>query len=261
MPLCAPWVEPDAISACAEGDFDPGVLDRAALASSELLYAASGRQFHGLCTDSVRPCSSSWAWWWAGRYEIDLAHAHLFGANPLLIGDCCGTTDDLVCGCQQHDTLRLPNTPVVEVTQILIDGDALADGSWTIVDDQWLVRRDDESWPCCQDLSEPATEDGTWQVTYSWGTAVPAAGQLAAEVLTCELAKAWSGKDCRLPRRVTSIVRENVSMAVLDPLDFLDQGRFGIYEVDVFVQTFNPGKLQRPSRLINPRRAEPRRVR
>lgn len=253
MSLCAPWVAAESISACAEDDIDAGRLERAALASSELLFVASGRQFHGLCTDQVRPCSTSRARWF-GRRDIAAASA-------LLLGDCCGTTDSPVCACSSHDSVRLPSTPVVEVTEILIDGDPVGAGGWRIVDDTWLIRTGDDPWPCCQDLALPATEPGTWQITYTWGTAVPTSGQLAAEILACELAKSWAGKKCNLPQRVTNVVRENVSMTVLDPFDFLDDGRLGIYEVDSFLGTFNPNKLQRPARLIDPRRSQPRRVR
>jgi hypothetical protein len=58
-------------------------------------------------------------------------------------------------------------------------------------------------------------------------------------VLACQLALACQpetqGK-CQLPKRVTNVVRQGVSMAmVLDPMAFLDEGKTGIYEVDLFL--------------------------
>jgi hypothetical protein len=54
--------------------------------------------------------------------------------------------------------------------------------------------------------------------------------------------------DCVLPQRLRSISREGVSLDFADPLLFLDQGgRVGIYEVDLWLQSVNPGKLMRRS--------------
>src|SRR5690606_40707127 len=83
---------------------------------------------------------------------------------------------------------------------------------------------------------------------------VPEAGVLAAEVLACELAKSWAGTgSCRLPKRVQNIVREGVTMTVMDQFEFLDDGMFGVYEVDTFIATFNPHRLQGPAWMIVPR--------
>jgi hypothetical protein len=250
VPLCAPWIEAENISACDGCDIEAERLERAARAASELLYAASGRQFHGLCTDVVRPCSRGWAQQWLAYPDGSSRPLPLDG--DLLPIDCgCGSLE-VTCGCAAPDAVRLPNRPVVEVKEILVDGAPLAPTDWTLIDDQWLARPG--GWPWRQRLDLPATEPDTWQVTYTWGTAVPEAGVLAAEVLACELAKSWAGTgSCRLPKRVQNIVREGVTMTVMDQFEFLDDGMFGVYEVDTFIATFNPHRLQGPARMIVPR--------
>src|SRR5690606_2565861 len=113
-------------------------------------------------------------------------------------------------------------------------------------------------------LAEPATEPGTWSITYSYGTAVPAAGVLAAEVLACELLLGWTGDPgCRLPKRLTNITREGITATFLDSFQFLNDGRFGIYEIDTFINAVNPDGLQRSARVLDPyrRASRPRRVR
>lgn len=266
MALCAPWVDASDVAYCSGDDLPPGMLARAVQAASELLYTASGRQFTGLCTDVVRPCRGGLP----GRYvpwDVAWAAGPVWfedGWRPVGLGQCNCPGQMPACGCTSHDALKLPNTPVVDVPEILVDGVALTDWG-TIADDAWLVRTVPDRWPCCNRLDLPATEDGTWQVTYTWGTAVPEAGRMAAEVLACELAKGWSGQACKLPRRVTSLSAQGTTMefAQVDAMEFFAQGRLGLYEVDSFISTHNPHRLQRRGRLISPRAAacKPRRVR
>ena len=235
MPLCSPWVDAADVALCSGAGLPEGTLDRAVQAASELLYAASGRQFSGLCEDVVRPCLCR-----------------------------CGTGPG--CGCRGRSAVAMPRTPVVDVVEVLVDGEALTGGWGSIVDDRWLVRTPPGRWPAGQDVSRPSTEPGTWQVTYQYGTAVPAAGVIAAEVLACELVKGWAGADdCQLPRRVVSMTAEGTSVQFdqIDAQGFFAEGRLGLYEVDAFLATFNPHRLVRRARLISPRdaRCAPRRVR
>lgn len=252
MGLCAPWVDVADLP-CDPADFPPGVLERAAVAASELLYVASGRQFPGLCTDVVRPCARGWATQWLAYPDGSARPLVSWGWDwqPMLLDCGCVGGGEVMCGCSWPDTIRLPNTPVVEVAEILVDGNPLTPQDWTLVDDRWLARP--QGWPWRQRLDLPSTEPDTWEITYTWGQAVPQLGRMAAAVLTCEFAQAWSGKACKLPKRVTQLVRENVSMTILDPFEFLEAGRFGVYEVDAFIAAWNPARLQKPAKLIAPR--------
>jgi hypothetical protein len=243
--VCSPWLSIDDVTLCDPAEFVAGRFERALDAATDLLYLALGGQFSGPCIDVVRPCGSSGAVQW-----LDYPADSIGGSRPLLSGCGC-TPDGGWCGCTGHSSVRLPNTPVVTVDEVLLDGVAVPETDYKIVDDAWVVRIDGGSWPCCQ-RPLASTEHGTFEVTYTWGAAVSPAIVLAVEVLACELATSWSGGDCRLPRRVTSIVRENVSMTTLDPFDFVDDGRFGLYEVDEVVQMFNPNRLDRPPAILSP---------
>jgi hypothetical protein len=64
---------------------------------------------------------------------------------------------------------------------------------------------------------------------------VPAAGQAAHGVLACEMARAMCGHPCGLPRRISSLTREGITVAVLDGFAELDQLRTGIWLVDSFI--------------------------
>lgn len=242
MPLCEPWVDAADVD-CAEVD-DLDLLERAATVASNLLFALSGRQYSGLCTDVVRPCR------WADGAWAPYGTWGAWGRVPACGCLCPGPVS---CGTS-HDALPLPNTPVVSVTEVLVDGVAL-DEDWVIVDDRWAVRRSPERWPTSQYLDRLADEEGTWQVTYTYGTAVPADAVEAARVLACELAKGWStGGACRLPDGVTSVIAENVSYdlgptATAGLVDSVST----LTEVRLFLRAHNPHGLARRGRFINPR--------
>jgi hypothetical protein len=148
----------------------------------------------------------------------------------------------------------------VDVLAVRIDGALLPETEYRVDDRRWLVRLDPEgeAWPSCQDLTAADTAPDTFSVQFTYGIDPPAAGVLAAATLACELALACAGSDsCRLPRRVQQITRDGVSMALLDPLTMFDEGRFGIPEVDMFIATYNPKKLQRRASVVSPHLRRP----
>ena len=59
----------------------------------------------------------------------------------------------------------------------------------------------------------------------------------AARVLACEVARWLRGDDCRIPTRATNIARQGVSVALIDPSGLLENGRFGMPEVDAFLSS------------------------
>lgn len=199
--------------------------------AAEYLWNWTGRGY-GLCPVAVRPCRSD-----CYRYP----GASAGGAwSPVLIGGrvynigCWVCGDD--CSCDGVTAaLRLPG-PIDSVTGITIDGVLLDDEAYRVDNGSVLVRLDGSGWPTCQDMSSPATEAGTWVVDYVRGVPVPAGGQIAAGVLAVELAKAACGDaSCQLPRRVQTITRQGVTVALLDAFDDVGKGRTGVWLIDSWV--------------------------
>jgi hypothetical protein len=151
----------------------------------------------------------------------------------------CGRCGDS-CSCSAVSELILPG-PIAEPIEILVDGVALdIDTSVVVYNYNRLTRIDGGKFPTCQDLSKPPSEVGTWQVTYLQGEPVPHGGQLVAGILACEYAKAMCGDDsCCLPKRVSSITRQGITMAMLDDFDRLSLGMTGIWEIDDWVTTYS----------------------
>lgn len=115
------------------------------------------------------------------------------------------------------------------------------------------------SWPTCQDLNKPDTEEGTWSVRYRRGQAVPQAGLWASGLLACQLLKACDeDKECALPANAQRIARQGVTVELTPVL--IKAGKFatGIPEVDLWLQSVNPYQSGSPSRVFSVDRSAPR---
>lgn len=96
-------------------------------------------------------------------------------------------------------------------------------------------------------------------VTYEYGSKPSALVQSAIDTLAAELAAAENpNAECRLPERVTSVSRQGVSWTVIDPQDFLEQGRTGIYEVDLAIKAAGTSKAR--ARVFSPEFPPPDRI-
>jgi hypothetical protein len=222
--------------------------------ATEIMWNLSGRQF-GLCTVTVRPCREPCTsaaglepLWGGGSYWPRM----IDGAWINGCGEC--VTD---CSCGPLCEVVLPG-PVDSVVEVTLDGVVIDSTSYVVHNHRRLVRTNGECWPTCQHLDRPLTEEGTFGVTYRQGIPVPAGGRLAAGTYACELLKACQGLTCRLPKRVTSLTREGVMIGLIDPMDMLDQGRTGLYEVDAWLVAVNPNGLRHGARVYSPDRRPPR---
>jgi hypothetical protein len=134
--------------------------------------------------------------------------------------------------------------PVSSIVQIKVDGAPLVSGAYMLYDYRTLIRTDGNSWPLCNDLSQPDTAVGTWSVTMTTGTPVPVLGQMAVGELALQLALACVDADeCKLPSTAQQIVRQGVTLTMLDPNLVFADGKIGLYRCDLFISTFNPGGI------------------
>ena len=228
------WVVPEELE---EGSGSPYAYE-ACKAASYILWAFSGRKYHGTRTVTERyecPCRSS-----------DLpsfnVYPRLDGAgvvrNELL-------SDRASCGCSgvingRHMRLRLRGAPVRHVSRVTSNGVDLDSSEYKIINGSTLQ------------LSGTNADVCGIEITYTYGVNIPTSGQRSARLLAKELVKGWSGEDCMLPDRVTNVTREGISFTIMDKQDFLDEGRTGIYEVDLFLRATNPDKARKPARIFSP---------
>lgn len=94
----------------------------------------------------------------------------------------------------------------------------------------------------------------------SYGADPPPIGFSAASALGAEFAKSRAGLPNRLPVRLQSITRQQVSMTVLDPMAFLDKGLTGVVEADMFISAYNPNRQKRRPQVWSPDMSSARRM-
>ena len=232
--LCVAWVGSDALP-CDLAGFSDQQISNAVMAASETLWALSGRRFGG-CVVEVWPClpSAAQQGWTEFRGS---------GWSPVRSGgqwiNVCGSGG----GCGPVEAVRLPPLEAVDVTAVTVDGVVLTLEAWEVQrvnGHARLVRLDGGLWPIENDFG---TGPGSWSITVSYGGPIPASGVQAAGVLACEFLKAAVGAPCDLPSRVSTISRLGESLTFLDPMEFLTDGRTGIYLVDLFLAAVNPAQL------------------
>lgn len=228
----------------------------ALLAATEILYNRSAQQF-GLCTFTVRPCRDDcqdnfwpgysggiggWSgpWWqWGGMWPRP---ALINGAWYNIACGGCGTG----CSCTVISRALLPS-PVASVVQVKLNGEVLAASGYRVDNYRELIRLGGATWPICQDMTKPDTEDNTWSVTVQVGQEVPAAGRYAVGELALEIMKACAGQQCAIPRTAVSITRQGTTIDLPTIYDLLDRKLLGLGFSDLFVSTYNPhGLVARP---------------
>lgn len=232
------WLDSSDLAACAPSGVD---VEQVAAAAAEMMFALSGHQF-GEVIETVRPFQVSDTCGCAGHADIP-GYSFSWTSHS-------AWSRAAACACGGPSYLRLLG-PVSDVAEVLVDGEPLVEGDdWTLYDGIWLVRVGG-TWPCCQDLTKPSSEPGTWAITYTHGNPVPAAGQLAAQMFACDLAKAAAGEDCALTGRVQSVTRDGVSaqVVIFDGAAMLAEGRTGIQVVDLWIASLGVlrgGTIGRP---------------
>lgn len=244
---CGPWALVADLPTDLDTAITTGTKTRALASASWLLWKLSGEQY-GVCETAVRPCrdvdpadvrSAGWLWWQTPSID---------GWLPWPFE--CGCTRS--CGCKRLERVTLPG-PVRSIVEVVEDGVILDESAYRVDDRKTLVRLDGRTWPACQNLALPTTEPGTFGVRFTRGHPIPVTGKDAAIALAAEMSKAMTPgvTGCALPDRVTSVVRQGVTIAVLDPMEFLDKGRTGMASVDLFLRAANPAGLQRRARIAS----------
>lgn len=216
----------------------------------DLLADRTLRQF-GVCTVIARPCTLGCA--------VSAGYSQLAGGwfAPMLVAgqvyNGCGCASVAGCGCgSTAATVRLDG-PVLSIVDVHIDGVVVDPGVYRL-DGNLLVRTDGGTWPMRQDVNREAFDDDTFEVQYRRGREVPAGGRRAVSALMVELHKARCGDAaCKLPSRVTNIVREGVTYSMLDdPSALLDNGLTGITDVDLWLRAVNPHRTRTRMAVYSP---------
>lgn len=230
-----PWASVSDLPAALQTD--PGAQDALDFASF-VLWSMSGRMYEPVQTTTEAYDARTTLAAGAQVYPV------FIGGTPYNVSGCA----DCACAvCGVFHRTRLRGYPVQHINKVWVNGVLLAPTAYVLLDYAVLGLK-------------TATACGAQCLTveYVFGAGVPPGGKNAAVKLASELILSGQGAPCSLPERVTSVTRQGMSYTLLDPQDFLEHGRTGIYEIDLMLKAVNPaGALKRP-RVFSPdiRRAE-----
>jgi hypothetical protein len=239
------WVSTSDLGSYSDSEFSYD----AAKVASQLLFQLSGRKYSGVTTVTERyVCATRGHNYGLARGTTTAALVNGDVQNiPLTAYDFYETASD---GITTGSRLRLRGKPVTKVHAIRDHLGAIINPNYYYLSDHSVIQpvRGVPWRPC------------NVEVTYTYGVEAPAMGKMAARMLAIEFCKMWSGEDCELPQRVTSIARQGVSYTILDPQEFVAQGRTGIYFVDLFLKSVNPDGAKNRARVFSPDLARARRL-
>jgi hypothetical protein len=233
------WIEKSEIGDLQYTEY----ADEAVQTASYLLWAMSGRKFTGTTTVTERYVCAKRAYRLgasSSNYGGVLIGGEVFN---IPINDFDNYAELVADGLSPESRIRLRGRNVRQIHAVRNrEGLILDPSSYYLVDHSVLQATAGVPWTPCN-----------VEVTYTYGSPVPAAGKMAARTLAIEFAKLWSGDDdCMLPQRVTSISRQGVSYTLLDSQDFIQELRTGVYAVDLFLKTVNPDGARRKSKVFSP---------
>jgi hypothetical protein len=253
MPPCTDWITGDDVADCCSVESTSGALfDVVASQSQDLLFELSGRLYVGECERTVRPCRTSCGCGW----QV-LSRGHLVqwrGSE--------WWCDSNACGCAPLSRVKLAGYPVRAISEVKIDGDIVDPATYRLDEQRFLIRvrelsTDDVlSWPGCQSMDLPDTQEGTFSVTYTYGADPPEAAINAAAELACELYKACDmSLTCALPTGTTRVTRQGITIERRAFTSWAFQkGKWntGLSLVDAFLNAYNPAGLQRRPTFMGP---------
>jgi hypothetical protein len=263
---CTPWITGDDVADCCQVESSSGVLfDAAAEQASQLLFELSGRLFPGECgPKTVRPpchgCSCG--------YQV-LSRGYVVGPWNWNGGVYASLCDYCMVACAPS-RIKLSGYPVREIDEILIDGDIVDPGLYSIWKRRYVTRLDGGHWPYRQNLTLPDTDDGTFAITYTYGADPPEIGIAAAAQLGCEIYRACGDGgatgDCALPAGVTRVVRQGITV---EKQAFVSWGfigknqrgwapgwKTGLPLVDAFLNAYNQSGIMRRPTFWSPGRRQ-----
>jgi hypothetical protein len=257
-------VQAAAAKLATSGGLQSGQLEaicaEAATAASEALYRMSGKQFTGECGPvTARPVSRptdldlrGWGRLSPMGFFSSAGPASSYGtAMPGVVSSY---------GRKDAPEISFP-FQINSITEVMIDGEVIPPDEYELRAGHVLVRLRIAAdavptarygWPTSQIPDLPLTELGTFGVTFMFGTAPPASGQLAARALALFLALPQLGDSTHYPHRVSQVTRQGVAVQVASALDLLKSGQTGIWEVDMFLRAFNPHCLQAKASVWSP---------
>lgn len=232
---CAPFISDeditdDEICRVGSGETDgatPEQISELRAAASTIVWVLLGRPNIGVCEVTIYPCSHQDCWRFWDRSESTLGLHH----------PCAGCGDDGI----------LLDTPVIDISDVTVDGATLPASDYVLVDQKWLVRLG-QSWP-----SVAADINYTdFSVSYSFGTEPDQLVKDATVELVVDMWKSRPGYGAPFPAHASSVSRQQVSFSLEEEADRASRAGMSLPALSKAVAVYNPGQQAFPSMAWSP---------
>lgn len=238
--LCEQWTTADEMGECGQcnvDDYTADQIERAINYASMLLFRLTGRRWPGVCTDTVNPslfvnCYPNGRVWLDGWTPPYVPYHTREGWQNAYCGNCFA----------HLDCIQLPG-PIVEITEVIVEGAVLDPSAYQVKGWAQLCRTDGYRWPVG---TNPA--DDTFVITWTRGREIPDEARDMASLVACaRLPLIACADDCNGPvGGVEQIAADGVTVNLADRQPTAETpGLTGIYIVDEWIRSVNPYGRQR----------------
>lgn len=245
---------------CDVSTESPTVTGMAVTYASEVLWSLTGQRF-GFTSVKLRPYhdyagDTPFPDGWLSWPGTQMPPLGAMGSSGYWFAVGCGSS--IGCTCAWLQEIRLP-APAHAITEVKVDGVVLATSVYRLDNSRLLMRVDGGNWPWTNDLTKADTVSGTWSVTAQYGETIPTGAGIAVGELACEFIRGMSGQDCQLPRGITQLARQGVTITMPDVSTAFEKGLTGLRFVDMFIKTWNPKGLRARAQAYSVDRGQRRR--
>lgn len=190
-------------------------------AASDIVWVMLARPSVGICTATIYPVRKGGCWSWGGN--------RLMGAGEV---------------CAPHQ-VRL-DTPVVDITEVIVAGVTLDPSEYQLVDHCYLERRSG-TWPVGSRRDVDA-----FSIEYQFGEPIPPLITESVVELVDELAKEIIGIPSVLPPNTTSVNRQGMSFSVKDQAERVRKTGPNLPKLYKALSIYNPGNERFPAVVLSP---------
>ncbi len=215
--LTAEQLAADAECQCSIPAENVSLLAEVVDAATDILFLLSDGRVHGRCTRTARPMKAG----------------------------ACGPTDMEMYGTWPAtrfggaDVIPIPGLdPTID--SVKIDGATLDPSAYKMVDGEFLLRVEG-AWPTSNSLTKASSDEGVFELTWTYGPTVDWITRQAAIEMACELlSSATSGKS-HLPKGVTSANIQGAAVEIRESIEGGDESTAGMERVRRFYATYCRG--------------------
>lgn len=240
--LCSAWATPADIPSGYRDRVDDETWERLLLQASEIIWMLSGRRWYGAgCEETAtlrsKPPQAGMSGW---PYDASWGSCGCSSFGSWLDATWYAPAPGRYPGIDHPEPIavKLPRQPVQSIEEVTVSGVTLDPAAYRLTRSGWLERVDGGHWAVCGDVTD---------ITYRFGEPPPEGGVQAVAAFAVQLMlDSVADARCQLPARVSNITRQGISVSVLDPMDFLTDGKTGFYLIDLWLAAVNP--LHRPAR-------------